>query len=184
MRLALPRLLHSSYPRSAVFVPSSSRIRTISSSLRVILDNKSGINKANRHTLHTTALSLSASSMAPTDTTVTDNIVTQSTRPIVISGPSGELGWNWLNKPSIAATERLSYIHAGTGKSTLLKKLFDEYPDTFGFSVSRRWDRSFASTFSCLFLPNTQTSILCIMCIQTQHVHLDLVKKVVKLIIS
>ncbi|GAA93703.1 uncharacterized protein L969DRAFT_53591 [Mixia osmundae IAM 14324] len=35
-----------------------------------------------------------------------------SLRPIVISGPSG------------------------TGKSTLLKRLFDEYPDTFGFSVS------------------------------------------------
>jgi guanylate kinase len=34
------------------------------------------------------------------------------TRPIVISGPSG------------------------TGKSTLLKKLFTEYPDRFGFSVS------------------------------------------------
>ncbi|CAG61457.1 uncharacterized protein GVI51_K06105 [Nakaseomyces glabratus] len=33
-------------------------------------------------------------------------------RPIVISGPSG------------------------TGKSTLLKKLFAEFPDTFGFSVS------------------------------------------------
>lgn len=33
-------------------------------------------------------------------------------RPIVISGPSG------------------------TGKSTLLKKLFSEYPDNFGFSVS------------------------------------------------
>lgn len=35
-----------------------------------------------------------------------------SARPIVISGPSG------------------------TGKSTLLKKLFAEYPDKFGFSVS------------------------------------------------
>ncbi|KAK9323250.1 P-loop containing nucleoside triphosphate hydrolase protein [Lipomyces orientalis] len=35
-----------------------------------------------------------------------------SLRPIVISGPSG------------------------TGKSTLLKRLFSEYPDTFGFSVS------------------------------------------------
>ncbi len=33
-------------------------------------------------------------------------------RPIVISGPSG------------------------TGKSTLLKKLFAEFPDKFGFSVS------------------------------------------------
>jgi guanylate kinase len=33
-------------------------------------------------------------------------------RPVVISGPSG------------------------TGKSTLLKRLFEEYPDTFGFSVS------------------------------------------------
>ncbi|KAG0245712.1 hypothetical protein BGX31_006386 [Mortierella sp. GBA43] len=33
-------------------------------------------------------------------------------RPIVLSGPSG------------------------TGKSTLLKRLFEEYPDTFGFSVS------------------------------------------------
>jgi ABC-type transport system involved in cytochrome bd biosynthesis fused ATPase/permease subunit len=36
-------------------------------------------------------------------------------RPIVLSGPSG------------------------TGKSTLLKRLFEEYPDTFGFSVSRKW---------------------------------------------
>ncbi|CAK9441718.1 uncharacterized protein LODBEIA_P55860 [Lodderomyces beijingensis] len=35
-----------------------------------------------------------------------------STRPVVISGPSG------------------------TGKSTLLKKLFAEYPEKFGFSVS------------------------------------------------
>jgi guanylate kinase len=34
-------------------------------------------------------------------------------RPIVISGPSG------------------------TGKSTLLKRLFDRHPNTFGFSVSR-----------------------------------------------
>lgn len=34
-------------------------------------------------------------------------------RPIVICGPSG------------------------TGKSTLLKKLFVEYPDKFGFSISR-----------------------------------------------
>ncbi|DAA73657.1 TPA_exp: Uncharacterized protein A8136_4091 [Trichophyton benhamiae CBS 112371] len=37
---------------------------------------------------------------------------TQGPRPVVISGPSG------------------------TGKSTLLKRLFAEYPDKFGFSVS------------------------------------------------
>ncbi|KAI9928505.1 hypothetical protein ASPWEDRAFT_36260 [Aspergillus wentii DTO 134E9] len=36
----------------------------------------------------------------------------QKFRPVVISGPSG------------------------TGKSTLLKRLFAEYPDTFGFSIS------------------------------------------------
>ncbi|KAI9753250.1 MAG: guanylate kinase [Chaenotheca gracillima] len=44
--------------------------------------------------------------MAPTGTTSTPP------RPVVISGPSG------------------------TGKSTLLKRLFAKYPDTFGFSVS------------------------------------------------
>ena len=27
---------------------------------------------------------------------------------------------------------------SGTGKSTLLKKLMEEYPDKFGFSVSRK----------------------------------------------
>lgn len=37
----------------------------------------------------------------------------QKFRPVVVSGPSG------------------------TGKSTLLKKLFAEFPDTFGFSISR-----------------------------------------------
>lgn len=36
-------------------------------------------------------------------------------RPLVISGPSG------------------------TGKSTLLKRLFEEYPDRFSFSVSRQF---------------------------------------------
>ena len=35
-------------------------------------------------------------------------------RPLVLSGPSG------------------------VGKSTLLKRLFDEFPDRFGFSVSRK----------------------------------------------
>lgn len=47
--------------------------------------------------------------MAPSAST---SVASASTRPIVISGPSG------------------------TGKSTLLQKLFDEYPDKFGFSVS------------------------------------------------
>ena len=39
-------------------------------------------------------------------------------RPLVISGPSG------------------------TGKSTLLKRLFEEYPDRFSFSVSRQFSLS------------------------------------------
>jgi hypothetical protein len=54
-----------------------------------------------------------------------------SPRPIVISGPSG------------------------TGKSTILKRLFEKHPDTFVFSVSRMLHLSFglfAQEFPCLTL--------------------------------
>ncbi len=44
-------------------------------------------------------------------------------RPLVISGPSG------------------------TGKSTLLKRLFEEYPDRFSFSISRQF---FSSSGVCV----------------------------------
>lgn len=52
-------------------------------------------------------------------------------RPIVISGPSG------------------------TGKSTLLKKLFAEYPDAFGFSVSRKCGPKFILMYFLLTFDQT-----------------------------
>jgi guanylate kinase len=47
-------------------------------------------------------------------------------RPLVLSGPSG------------------------VGKSTLLKRLFAEYPDRFGFSVSRTFDPFSIDSFDIL----------------------------------
>lgn len=55
--------------------------------------------------------------------------VTDALRPLVLSGPSG------------------------VGKSTLLKRLFAEYPDRFGFSVSRMFNPFSIDSFD--ILPDT-----------------------------
>jgi len=52
--------------------------------------------------------------------------VTDILRPLVLSGPSG------------------------VGKSTLLKRLFTEYPDRFGFSVSRTFKPFLIDSFNIL----------------------------------
>lgn len=47
---------------------------------------------------------------------------------------------NWASTPPIPSDKRPIVLSgpSGVGKSTLLKKLFEEFPDDFGFSVSRK----------------------------------------------
>jgi guanylate kinase len=46
---------------------------------------------------------------------------------------------NWASTPPIPSDKRPIVLSgpSGVGKSTLLKKLFEEFPNSFGFSVSR-----------------------------------------------
>lgn len=62
-------------------------------------------------------------------TPVTQYSTPMSLRPLVLSGPSG------------------------VGKSTLLQRLFLEFPDNFGFSVSR------SPYFQCVFHENHSSDI-------------------------
>jgi len=62
-------------------------------------------------------------------------------RPVVICG-AGALSTrppSLISSSSRELTPRLVWHTgpSGTGKSTLLKKLFNEFPDKFGFSISR-----------------------------------------------
>ena len=70
-----------------------------------------------------TAASRTFASMSATNVWASTPPIPSDKRPIVLSGPSG------------------------VGKSTLLKKLFEEYPNDFGFSVSRKCG---FSTLTCL----------------------------------
>ena len=50
---------------------------------------------------------------------------------------------NWASTPPIPKDKRPIVLSgpSGVGKSTLLNKLFEEFPDDFGFSVSRKFPR-------------------------------------------
>lgn len=47
---------------------------------------------------------------------------------------------SWASTPPIPGDKRPIVLSgpSGVGKSTLLKKLFEEFPNDFGFSVSRK----------------------------------------------
>lgn len=74
---------------------------------RTLVQTQTQTQTAFTRSLSSTRTLAAAAAASMASTTASANL-----RPVVISGPSG------------------------TGKSTLLKKLFEEFPDSFGFSVS------------------------------------------------
>ena len=134
-------------------LPDESDLRRPSSGCLRTCKSKPKVQRWRNRTLTSFRLLRNTASAASTAASRMAPTASASLRPVVISGPSG------------------------TGKSTLLKKLFDEFPDSFGFSVSRMAICFFPSFPTSSFLISLSFFLAFLCDFQIQRGHRDPVRR-------